>query len=150
MKVYVSYEDYCEFEESAQEQYGDWSQSFSFCLGQASLSKPGLGQFEEIETGVSLTVGQKVHVLLLRYGEGDSFGHASGKGEVMWVFSDENLAKEAKKRFEFACGEHPQGVKLPSIAFKTDCGKYVALENPVGDYFAVLESLELRELLLKP
>jgi hypothetical protein len=82
----------------------------------------------------------KVHVLYLRYSDGDSFGRCYGKLEVLWAFSSYSKADAA-----FAAMNEAIQKDVYSVEIENDFGKKVTLSNPCFDYFACADELGIRE-----
>lgn len=154
MQLYVEYESFCVDFEEAEEQYGSWSESWQFSLGNVYASARSARDVEVFSPKFEFQPGDQVHVLWMTFGDGDSFGHASGKGEVVWVFKDENLAKEALLRVRHACRFGP-GVPrgngpLYNFSFRVEDGSFVQMSNPAGGYFNNCEQIELTTKIVNP
>lgn len=153
MQLHVQYESFCEDAQEAQEEYGPWSESWTFSLGAVYATK-GSFEVETFSPKFNFEIGDKVQVLWMTYGDGDSFGSASGKGEVLWVFKDEYLAKEALLRVRHAC-RFGRGVPrsegpLSVLSFRVEDGSYAQMSNPAGGYFNICEQIELTEKIIQP
>lgn len=152
MIIYVETSSYCDYSERSDEEFGSWEEHYTFSVDGVSLTKRPGRYDEQFDVDFTATVGDPVYVLTMRYGDGDSYGHCSGKGEVLWVFSDPRIAEEAKRRWQFACDVHSSDWrnenKLQSCSFRVDGGRWVKLNNPVWGYFESLESLELQRFTL--
>lgn len=147
MKVYVQHSSYCDHSERAEEQYGSWSESHTFTVRGASAEHSRLFDGEAFDVDFYAGYGETVYVLAMTYGTGDSFGSSTGNGEILWVFKDPLIAREAKMRWQHACNVHGKDWrndgKQQSCTFRVDGGRYVKLSNPVYGCFEHLESLEL-------
>jgi len=154
MQLYVQYDSFCIDSEEAEEQYGSWWESWQFTVGKVYASDKGLSQMEVFAPKFEFEVNDKVYVLWMTFGDGDSFGSASGKGEVLWVFKNEQIAKEAQLRVMHACrfgrgvprGDGP----LNQLSFRADDGSFVQMSNPAGGYFNSCEQIELSEKIVNP
>lgn len=141
-QIYVAYTEEVTDSYQSPEEYGDWSSHNHFSVNRVFLNKPAHAMYtEEFSTGFNVNVGDELHVLYIRYGTGDSFGHASGYGEVQWVFKDINVATEAAKIWE-----------TPDawlVKFKIEDGSIIELSNPSYGYFEKLESVDIETMIVQ-
>lgn len=104
-------------------------------------------EYEAFEVDASFVPGDIVHLLVMRWDDGDSYGHSNGHGEVLWAFKDHRLAREALLRWQYACDYHGEGWchdnKLQSISFRVDGGRFIQLNNPAYDGFCHVQDLYL-------
>lgn len=81
------------------EKYGDWREEYSY-EGLSVFAAEQGGQFgyytKEIETDFEPQIGQVVFPVLVQYGTGNSFGHSSGKIEIVAVYDDPEKATRLK------------------------------------------------------
>jgi hypothetical protein len=150
MNVFVSSHERREHSEQAEEQFGSWSKSFSFTVDGVYAAPPHFKSAEQFELDIDLSPGDQVITLSIRWSDGDSFGHADGKGEVMWVFKDPALAGKAKHAWEVACGWHDdkdwrRDNKTQSVEFTADGGRTIKMGNPCWGYFERLDAVELEQ-----
>lgn len=146
MKLFVQYESICTDYYRSDEPYGDWSESFDFSVKGVSISSRGRWgglAHDEDKIGVSFEAeaGDKLYVLWITYGQGDSFGHGSGYGEILWVFKDIAVAQRAKEAWDNANDEY-------NVTFKDEAGVDIELSNPGSGYFESLQSVNLDEFEL--
>ena len=124
------------------EQWGEWHASYDFSIEGVSLTAPSHHEYEKLGLE-NVKPGDVVYVFWMTYSTGDSFGHATGQGEVLWVFKDPNLALAAKQKFM-------QDKEQYLIEINTDDGKTFTLSNPASGYFENLGELEISTFLVNP
>lgn len=139
-ELYVSTQTYCTHSEYSDEPYGDWSASYVFNVKGLSLNKPRT-DYEKFNTCFDVKEGDTVYVLYMIYAEGNSFGGSSGNGEVLWVFKDLDVAKEAKKALE------DQGESF-SVVFYNELGEKATMSNPGAGYFESVEDIQLESFVV--
>jgi len=129
--LFVNYCSFCESSEYSSEEYGSWSEYWDFCVEDVSLTKNNRRQSypEKFTVDWTPVEGQEVYVLYVRYGDGDSFGFAEGKGEVVWVFRDRTVAEAAKNALETADSN------AYSVEIAVESGKKIKMNNRAYDYF---------------
>jgi hypothetical protein len=152
MNLYVRYTEQCIEDYWDGEQYGDWHQQFQFSvhdIGLSSLKKWGalINGEDIIEVPFECDIGDKVYVLVMIYSTGDSFGHADGRGEIIYLFKDESLANAAYEEFLKACNKTTESY---IVEIKIDGGTTVELSNPAYGYFENLEDLNIIEFEVNP
>lgn len=126
----------------APENYGEWSSDNHFSVDGVFLNKPEhRGYTETFTTVFDVNVGDELHVLYIRYGTGDSFGHGSGYGEVIWVFKDLDVAMKAAKVWETTNNYR--------IDFEIEDGSFIKLSNPAHGYFEQLESVNVQTIIVQ-
>jgi hypothetical protein len=137
MKVYCGYHNYCVRDEQEPEEYGAWRRDYDFTPYGVHIDRPSSPySYEEITLSTDVKPGQIVYVLWMTYNTGDSFGNANGLGEILWVFTDEKVAMDAKQ----SCLDL---IDASSLEFTSEDGTVVKLSNPAWGYFENLESLEI-------
>jgi hypothetical protein len=152
MKLYVHTDGRLESEHRGTGDQASWSEQWSFSVDRVSLSKPTGYNNDEFEIDADIKVGDTVHLLILRWSDGDSYGSSRGHGEVLWVFKDPLLAQEALKRWEYANdfhGDWRHDNKQQFASFRVDGGGIKQLNNPSFSYFASVESLRLETMLVQ-
>jgi hypothetical protein len=152
MKLFVRYTEKCIEDYWDGKEYGDWHQEFQFSvhdIGLSSLKKWGalIDGEDTIEVPFECDIGDKVYVLVMIYSTGDSFGHADGRGEIIYLFKDKALANAAYEEFLKACNKTSEAY---NVEIKVDGGATVELHNPAYGYFEHLEDLRVVELEVNP
>lgn len=129
--LFVNYCSFCEYSEHSGEAYGSWSEGWDFFVEGVSLTENNRRQSyaEKFTVDWTPVKGQEVYVLYVRYGDGDSFGFAEGKGEVVWVFNDRTVAEAAKNALENA------DRNAYSVEITLENGKNIKMNNRGYDYF---------------
>lgn len=135
--IFVDYHYSCYNSHRSDEQYGDWTEDWDFYINSVHLKQPRYGQLESFTVEWTPEIGQKVYVLSIRYSDGDSFGNASGKGEIVWVFSDRETAQRASSVLKNA-GDNEQSVEI-----EVESGKKVCIQNMGFDYFTHVYSYDV-------
>lgn len=139
--IYVNtYETQLNYEHDGQE-WGSWSAEHDFEV--IGVHKSNVSGSDAINVCFNYEVGDTVYVLYMRYGDGDSFGHASGKGEVLWVFREKILAEKALERIE----GNPESY---NITVYDECLNEFTIHNPASDYFSSIEGLFIEEFVVEP
>ncbi len=113
-------------------EYGSWCELNQFNVDHIYLDDDD----PNFVTSFDALVGDKVFLLVMEYSHGDSFGTSSGNGEVLYVFKDEKVAKEAYKVWRDNIEEY-------SIKFLNDAGDTITLSNPAAGYFENCEELDI-------
>jgi hypothetical protein len=134
-KIYIDANETCIHDFNDGRQYGSWESDYDFNVNSASLS--GDDWKEIVTIGSDMGVGDIIYILSIRFGTGDSFGSASGRGEVIYAFKDAGVAMEAKRIWE------KYGVDEFSITFLDDEGNEVKMSNPAAGYFETLECVSV-------
>lgn len=149
MKLYVNYHERCLEDYWDGQEYGDWRREWEYEVRSVGLSTlapwRGLGHdVEELETDFDVVAGDTVYVLWMTYRTGDTFGHETGRGEILWVFKDRQAAEAARTIWEEnACNAY-------TVEFYSDSGKLVKVSSPAAGYFEDLGYLELSEFVVDP
>ncbi len=144
MELYVSY---TEDGQSHHEQYSDeqydysWSYEGTFSVDSVSIEKPSGYDYETINVGWDAEPGQEVYVLTMIYGDGDSFGHASGRGEVLWIFKDIECAKKAAQKLREDENEY-------TVCIEDEQGEVIKLSNPGSGYFESVEDILVEAFII--
>lgn len=147
MKIFVKYDTRCYTDYHDGEEYGSWEKSGDFWVDGVYSRKNGYG-YEEFDTTFKAKIGDRVYVLWIKYGTGDSFGHESGRGEIMWVFKNVKVAEAAAKAWREQT-EHYRENHEYSVVFEDDNGDEVKLSNPAAGYFESLESVNVDSFLIE-
>jgi hypothetical protein len=146
MELFVQYESICTDSYREEREYGDWSESWNFEVkGVCATSRgrwSGLAYDEDkMNVGFTAEPGDPVHVLWMTYGTGDSFGHGDGYGEILWVFKDANVARQALESWQDHREEY-------TITVKDETGRDIELTNPGSGYFESVNSLQVETFIL--
>lgn len=141
--LFVNYCTFCESSEQSSEEYGSWSQDWDFYVEGVSLTEKHNSRYpEEFTVDWTPVEGQEVYVLYVRYGDGDSFGFAEGKGEVVWVFRDRTVAEAAKKALETADSN------AYSIEIAVESGEKIKMNNRAFDYFTSVNGYYIESFIV--
>ena len=147
MDLFVQYNEHCTDSYHSGEQYGEWRQSYDFSVEGVSLTSRDRYDEEKLGCLVDVKAGEPVFVLYMTYDTGDSFGHATGKGEVIWVFKDAGLAMAAKAKWE---AENQKRDPEFSIEFEVDGNIDVRQSNPAAGYFENIGHVSVETFLVNP
>lgn len=145
MKLFVDYVNHVTDSNSGEE---SWYEHWDFDVIGVHTDKKGLKYPEEITVDFDVETGDRVYVLSIIYSDGDSFGNAEGKGEVVWVFKDFKIAKDAKDALEKANTADKNDVKLKFFSFKTESGVAVQMANPCAGYFENMSWIDINEFIV--
>ena len=146
MELFVQYESICTDSYREDKEYGDWSETWEYEVKGISVSSrgrwSGLAHDEErINVSFDAEAGTPVHILWMTYSTGDSFGHGDGYGEILWVFKNADVARQALAAFQANADQY-------SIPIKDDAGNTVTLHNPGSGYFESVNSLQVDTFIL--
>ena len=146
MELFVQFESRCIDSYREDKEYGDWSEQYDYEVKGVSISSrgrwSGLAYDEErINVGFEAEAGDPIHILWMTYSTGDSFGHGSGYGEILWVFKDATVARQALDLFKASSEQY-------SIVVKDDAGNDITLHNPGSGYFESVDSLQVDTFVL--
>lgn len=144
MKLFVQSEEQCINSHRSEEKYGDWGATYAFNIFGVALIQVSRGD-DEIEVGFDTAVGDRVHVLSMIYSTGDTFGRSIGRGEILWVFKDSEIAGEALLTWTKLANAQSQH----SVSFKVDGGETVCLSNPASGYFEDCGSVNLQTFIIQ-
>lgn len=147
MELFVQYDERCTHSEREPVEYGSWREEYDFRVKSVSLTSRDSWNEEKFGVRFEVTAGEPVFVLYMTYDTGDSFGRAYGKGEVIWVFKDANVATEAMKRWK---DENDKRDPDFSVDFLDEAGEWVKMSNPAAGYFENMGYLELSTFLVNP
>lgn len=140
MKIYVDSDSYENSSYHDGEEWGEWSSDSSFEINSVHIhSRSGE---EPIDIGSDVDIGDEVYILSMIYGQGDSFGHGSGLGEVLFGFKDIEVAVKAEKVWN-------ESENFSSVTFLSDTGEEVTLSNPGSGYFENVESIALTAFIVE-
>lgn len=129
------------------EEYGDWSESNSIDYIHAEISDSGYGNVALFPNQKEPKRGEDIFVVGVSYSSGDSFGHGSGYHELLWAFTDGDLAFKLQDLLE------KDNEKNPDYNFKD--GNYVFFEGTKvitstwKGYFEHLEHVFVERLMVK-
>lgn len=145
MELFVQYHEICNHSYHSGEQWGDWSESYDFSVRSVSATSRETYNEERFNVPFDVTPGDPVFVLWMTYDTGDSFGRATGKGEVIWVFKDPTVAYIAYQKWQDVCAK-----KEYSVTFKVENDVEVQLSNPASGYFENAGYVSLDSYLVNP
>ena len=143
MKLYVKYTAGCSSSIEPQEQYGEWSSDNYFYVDSVSTKCDSKLCSDEINVCFDAEIGDYIYVLSVHYGDGDSFGYASGKGEIIWAFKNGQIAYEALAVCEKASDNELK------FNIKDDDGNDVPVWNHDYDYFSNVETYTVNAFKLE-
>ena len=147
MELFVQYDERCTHREREPVEYGSWREEYDFRVKSVSLSSRDSWSEEKFGVRFDVKAGEPVFVLYMTYDTGDSFGRAYGKGEVLWVFKDAQVATEAMKRWK---EENDKRDPDFSVDFLDEEGEWVKMSNPAAGYFENVGYIELSTFLVNP
>jgi len=149
MKLHVKHDESCDYHNVFEDDDIDysWESGFTHTIFGVYKKKPKDSsidnhRYETFTVDFEAKRGDHVYVVTLVYSAGDSFGTAYGKHEVVWVFSDHDLAERLKTKLQR--GQHDE-----TMSVKTESGKKVKMSNPVAGYFESLMSIEIDTFVIQ-
>lgn len=137
MRVVVGASEYLTYSESAQEEYGSWTEDWDFSVDKVFKADEDY-KTHYSEDGYLVQDGDKAYVITMRYDTGDSFGNASGRGTVIHVFGSKDVAQAAFKALE-------DNQDCDTIKVTDDFGREINMSNPGAGYFETITSIDLEE-----
>lgn len=138
--IYVNYTSICTNSYHDGEQYGDWSEDWDFYVDDVSLRAKG-SSYDKYP--IEAEVGDTIYVLYVRYSDGDSFGHASGKGMIVYASEDLDEITRLRDAYE----DNVKDDYCVSFEFETSHGTLrVSVEN---DYFGGHDSSEIKSFIVQ-
>ncbi len=143
MELFVKYSSHCSSSYHSSEQYGRWNEAYSFDVTGVQLTDPKSYSVDTINVNFEAVPGDTVWVMSITYSTGDSFGYATGKGEVIWVFKDQDTAEQASQIWTKTAND---AVK---VSFPVDSGETIKLCSPVYGYFERLEHVSIQAFVLE-
>jgi hypothetical protein len=123
MKIHVKFKKITEKSWSSPQGY-DWGAVYKFNIEAVSLKRP-LVEYETLNIAGPVAYGDRVWVLHIVYNEADSFGCATGNGEIIWVFCNEQMARSAAASIE-------RDKEATSFQFGDDDGTIIQLSSPIS------------------
>ena len=146
MELFVQSQSICTHSYYEPVEYGDWADEFDFTVHGVSATSRGEWSglaYPEERFNVAFTAepGADVYVLWMTYGTGDSFGHGSGYGEIVWVFKSLEVAEAARKQIDLNRDQF-------SLEFFDDASNMIEYSNPGAGYFENIERLEIDKFKL--
>lgn len=134
MVLYVKTHSRCIYSFREPEEFSSWEEDNLFTVDDVTAS-----QEDSWQTGYDVFPDENgyVHVVYITYGEGDSFGHSSGNGDIVYVFQDRALAEKAQRLLKEDRESFSKDILL-------DNGDILKYGDPSTGYFECLESCEIR------
>jgi hypothetical protein len=128
------------------EEYGEWRVDRTAYISKVSRYSKLLSVRQRKINGDIYQINKEfdhemlIFVVSLIYSDGDSFGHSTGNGLVIWAFSDEILAEKCRVIIEESKDES-------AFCFDVEDGngstKTVQLSNPACGYFETVEYVKV-------
>ena len=141
---HVVINSHCDDSEYSEEQYGDWSESWSHYFG--SIHLLAHGQYSDVNSDHAFNIDDHVYVVWLEYSSGDSFGWANSKyTQVVGVLKTQEAADE----FE-AWINHTSGEKGDGNIFESSDGQTIEVYRSWEGYFENLEAVHIQSTLIEP
>lgn len=147
MELFVQYDETCTHSSREPVEYGSWREEWNFSVKGVSLTSRDRWNEEHLGCLVDVKAGDPVFVLYMTYDTGDTFGRATGRGEVIWVFKDADLARKALAQWK---EENDKRDPEFSITFEVDGGETVTQSNPAAGYFENVGYIDLESFLVNP
>ena len=124
--IHITYDESCrdaDYEDSIAEE------NWQFFVFGAQIKHPEFQTVfsQQIDIDFEPQVGQKVYVLSVQYLDERSNIIVTGKGDIVWIFQDEDAAGFAKNSIDWA-------ITQPTYVFLNDAGEAVeVISNFVGE-----------------
>lgn len=142
MNIYIEYSETRISSYRDDEQFGSWGEENDFSIVRATISKPDGYEYETFELNEKIKKYDEIYVLYMTYSTGDSFGNSSGNGEILWVFSDKEIA-------ETALAEWREHEEAQYVEFYISDGQKVRMGNPAYGYFEHVDTLDIIPMIVK-
>ncbi len=135
-KIWVSSSCYCTYSEESEERYGPWSEHYGYSVSGVYLEDPK----NYSDAFLVNSLEGKIYVVYIIYSAGDSFGCSYGNGDIVWAFSNEELANNCQKLIS----DNRDSFSIDIEVEDGDGGtKTVTYGNPVAGYFEDLENCDI-------
>jgi hypothetical protein len=130
MKIFVSYEQNLTEQLKSKKEYGDWYAKYQSRVSAVKLTSPqtNRGNYDEIELGFDVSLGDPIFVLSYQYSTGDSFGTSLGNIEIVWAFKHAEVAFFAKENLE-------KDLKAIKFEFFAEGMQPITIANAAHGYF---------------
>lgn len=137
----VEIEQYCDHRERSEEQYGNWSASYTNSL-KDEVKKTN--DYPDIVSTLDIEPGTQALVVWAVWSTGDSFGRARGsQAEAAGIFTDMASAVQFREAL-YACNEREGAIKLT-----TSDGQEFELDYmPWFGYFESLDSVQINTVVV--
>lgn len=146
MQLFAKFTNKCDYENRSDEEYGSWSEGWSFSVDDVwSKTKHGV-DVEPYDLAVS--VGDKVWSLVIRFSDGDSFGQANNKGELVWLFSTEEAAKRAQDEYQACIDNEDLSAKI-TVELAGGVFEKITVDNLATGGCSSLEYFDIDEHIVK-
>jgi hypothetical protein len=133
------------------EEYGDWNRDSTMIINKVSKhsrikyirSKFIMQEIYEVNAELKDAQEQseiKIHVVTLIYGTGDSFGHSTGNGLIIWAFTDILLAEKCRANVK---GNYDENAFCFEVEDGEGSTKMIQLSNPAAGYFDDFEEVKV-------
>lgn len=124
------------------ERYGEWSEDREFSLKSAKIVEDSSYESDCEKFDLDVVKSQTIYVVCVHYEDGDSFGRCTGKGEIVFAYTSEDVARSVSKTVE-------QDIKKHTINIPDGKGGVFQWSNPCSDYFASLSYVEVESLVVE-
>lgn len=139
--VYVQHWQQCIHDEHDGEEYGSWSRDNDYTVEGVVLDAKLRWGCDAIQIAPAVVEGDEVWVLYVTYCTGDSFGSDCGQGEIIWVFTNKDVADVALRKID-------ANQTASVFSFEDEDGEVLHLSNPANDYFSHIESVNVRSFIV--
>lgn len=140
--AYIDFRNHLLVDESADY---SWRQEFSFSIGGVHSSRPRASEYsiETINIAGDVVPGNRIWLLSVIKSTSDSFGHATGEGEVIWAFHLHEAALAASARIDECKNRR-------SLEFLDDEGVEIMMSNPAYcEYTDSITDIVVSEFVVK-
>jgi len=127
--------------------YAEWSNHKSYDIEGLEISDTS---WSDLETSFDVLPNKDYYLLYAVYGTGDSFGRSSGKLEYIYLYEDENIAKQAAKLIDADYTKYckEKGDSFASVTIPVEDNKTLKLSCCWKGYFERLEELCVKPIRL--
>jgi hypothetical protein len=146
MQLFAKLTNKCDYVNRSNEEYGSWFEGWSFSVDDVwSKTKHGV-DVDPYDLAVS--IGDKVWSLVIRFSDGDSFGQANNKGELVWLFSTEESAKRAQDEYQACIDNKDLSAKI-TIELAGGVFQTITVDNLATGGSSSLEYFDIDEHIVK-
>ena len=146
--INILFLEQCTSHKSDDGEYASWASEYDFDIIQAtpdSLDRFNIGNQDFESYALDIKKGENIYVLVLRYGSGDSFGDSSGKGEIVWAYSDIKLAEIALSQYKLAISEEIDTFDM-TIETSYEGAYNRQMSNICNGHFESFESIDIHAI----
>lgn len=134
MRILVTYEEQCVYNEREPEQYGSWSEDYSSSIVGVCKAAEDTRSGYDSDVYVIADGSTHAYVVYFIYSTGDSFGCADGRIDVVLCTGSETVAWQVVEQIK----KNPD---TETIKFDDEFGRSISISNVGAGYFESISSV---------